>query len=118
MPRQPDIIIPLEMDDPRNADRHERGGERIRLRFNKTGSALVDYVVQYETPVPSVRGGYMIVLRSDGTHGPHFDLYDRFGNERRVWLPATLSPVETINEAVEEIRRNWPALRKRFFRGL
>ena len=113
-----EFFIPLEPDDPRNDDRHDPGGERIRVRLN--GSDLADFVVQYETPIsPFVAGQtHAPVLRSDATHAPHYDRYDRFGGKRTLWLPAHLSPKETLDKAIGDIRSGWREMRREFFRGL
>lgn len=110
-------FIPLDPADARNEDRADPGGDRIRIRINRDGGRIVDYVVQYETPIGAGASAHATVLRSDGTHDPHYDLYYRSGRVRTVALPANLSPAEAITWAIDDIKRRWPDLRDRFFVG-
>lgn len=113
-----EFFIPLDLDDPRNYDRHDPGGDRIRVRLN--GADLADFVVQYETPTVAVGPGqgHAAVLRSDGTHAPHYDWYDRFGRTRTTWLPPDLSPKQTVDRAIRDIKGGWRAMRRNYYGGL
>ena len=113
-----EFFIPLDENDPRNADRREPGGDRIRFRLNRQGVEIVDYVIQYETPAFKGRQGHATVLRSDGSHAPHYDLYDQFGGTATETLDPNLSSADAINWAIEDIKRNWRTMRQRFFDGL
>jgi hypothetical protein len=56
MPWRDDFIIPLEpVGDPE--------GERIRVRLNILRGDVVDFVVQYETPVAERAGQHLVVVR-------------------------------------------------------
>ena len=118
MPWRPDFFLPINPDDPRNRDRLDPQGERIRLRLNRDGANLVDFVVQYETPTPNGEHSHAVVLRSDMTHAPHVDRFDRFGRHRQEWLPATLSPSDTITLVLQDIRMYWRTMRAAYFEGL
>jgi hypothetical protein len=120
VPWVPDFFLPLEPEDPGNSDRLDPAGERIRMRFNKEGSRVVDFVVQYETPIDDDDGvaSHTPVLRSDGSHGPHFDQYDRFGRKRTVPLPSSLGSRQVVDYAVAYIRASWRRLRDEFYEGL
>ena len=88
------------------------------MRLNVAHGQLVDYVVQYETPNPVPGLGHLVVLRSDGTHAPHYDVYDWRGNRRVVPLDAQLSAKAAVDFALADIESRWQALREAFFRGL
>ncbi len=118
MPWRPDFFVPLDANDPRNNDRLNPGGERVRMRLNRAGGTLVDFVVQYETPIPRTAHSHAVVLRSDMTHAPHYDQFDRFGAERRRWLPSDLSPEDTVQRALDEIIHDWRSLRRAYYKGL
>lgn len=118
MPWRPDFFVPLQPSDPRNDDRLDPRGERIRIRLNRDGGTLVDFVVQYETPTPDAAHSHAVVLRSDMTHAPHVDRYDQFGRRRQEWLPAHLSPDETLGRIVHHIQTAWEHLRDVYYEGL
>lgn len=111
-------LQPLDVEDPGNARARHTSGERIRVRLNIVHGQLVDYVVQYETPNPVPGLGHLVVLRSDGTHAPHYDVYDWRGNRRVVPLDAQLSAKAAVDFALADIESRWQALREAFFRGL
>jgi hypothetical protein len=113
-----EFFIPLDENDPRNADRLEPGGERICFRLNRQGNVIVDYVIQYETPTLLRGHGHATVVRSDGSHAPHYDVYDRFGGTTTETLDPNLSAADAINWTIEDIKRRWPMMRQRFFDGL
>jgi gamma-glutamylcyclotransferase (GGCT)/AIG2-like uncharacterized protein YtfP len=118
VPWRPDFFVPLQPYDRRNDDRLDPKGERIRVRLNRERGELVDFVVQYETPTPRAARSHAAVLRSDGSHVPHYDQFDRFGNEQRIWLPEHLSFEETVQRALDDIEDEWTMLRRIFYRGL
>lgn len=118
MPWRPEFFVGLQPNDPRNADRHDPLGGRIRFRFNRSGGSLVDFVVQYETPVGDPVRSHRVVLRSDMTHAPHIDRFDRFGRHRQQWLDPSMTPSETIAWVTNFIRVNWERLRADFYEGL
>jgi hypothetical protein len=118
LPWRPDIFLPVDPDLPRNGDRLDPAGDRIRLRLNREGGRIVDFVVQYETPTVGAAHSHAVVLRSDLTHAPHVDRYDRFGGFRQEWLPPHLSPEQMIDWVVDDIRKRWRSLRRTFYRGL
>lgn len=120
-----EFFIPIDPDDHRNADRQNPGGERIRVRL--AGSSLDDFVVQYETPLGGStwrqstrrpRQSHAVVLRSDGTHAPHYDVYDRFGNQRTIRLPSDLTAGDVVDRTIGDIRQRWRELRRIYYRGL
>ncbi len=88
------------------------------MRLNTEGKRIVDFVVQYDTPTADPRRSHGVVLRSDWSHGPHFDFYDRIGRKRVVSLPPGLSPRETIEHAVAYITASWPNLAATYDKGL
>jgi hypothetical protein len=109
-----EFFIPLGSADLRNRDRLAPRGERIRVRLN--GPWLDDFVVQYETPIAGKH--HAVVVRSDGTHGPHYDRYDRFGHKRTDPLPAFLSRNQTVTWCIADIKANWRSTRRSFYEGL
>lgn len=109
----------LASTDARNADRFNPGGERIRVRLNLQRGRLVDFVVQYETPALDDGRGHHVVLRSDGTHAPHYDRYDWAGSPHATeWLDPSLSPDETVAFVIRDIVAHWVSYRDEFYRGL
>jgi hypothetical protein len=118
LPWRPDFFVPIDPADPRNDDRLDPRGERIRVRLNREGGQLVDYVVQYETPTPDATHSHAVVLRSDMSHAPHYDRFDRFGGERRDWLPPHLTPKQTVRRALDDILRDWRTMQQDYFEGL
>lgn len=79
---------------------------------------VVDFVVQYETAVDEPTRTHAVVLRSDGSHAPHYDLYDRFGAKRTMALEPWLTPEAVIAKAIADIRSEWRVMRERFDRRL
>jgi hypothetical protein len=118
LPWRPDFFLPLEPSDPHNRDRLDPMGERIRVRLNLDAGTLADFVAQYETPMVGAPRSHAVVLRCDMTHAPHYDRFDRFGRERRVWLPSRLTPKQVVRHAIADITNNWPTIRQVFYEGL
>ena len=56
--------------------------------------------------------------RSDGTHRPHFDRYDAFGNETCVWWDEDLPHREALSKAIADMKRNWHRYRREYYGGL
>ena len=119
-----EFFIPTDPDDPRNADRQNPGGERIRVRL--AGSSLDDLVVRYETPLGGTpwrrstrrpRRSHAVVRRLDGTHAPLYDVYDRFGNQETVRLPSHLTPNDVVDRALGDIEQGWREPRRNGDRG-
>ena len=112
MPWRDDFIIPLEpISDPE--------GERIRVRLNILRGVVVDFVVQYETPVVEQTDDHFVVVRYDASHQrAHRDLLDRRGRSiRKTWLAEHLTFSEAVSLAIAEIKQNWRRYRQDFFLG-
>jgi len=110
--------MPLDPRDPRNRPGKAPGGGRLRVRLNRVGREVVAYVVQYETPVDAFDRSQAPVIRPDGTHRPHFDRYDVFGNEKRDWWGEDLAKGEAATKAIKMMQRNWRRYRRDYFEGL
>jgi hypothetical protein len=107
-----EYFIPLDRDDPRNRLMDDPEGDRIRVRFRRVGSEIVDFVAPFEAAVDGQ--GHAVVLRSDGSHAPHYDRYDRFGRKRTSWLDPNLSTKDTIKLAITDIKANWRSTRRTY----
>ncbi|MGH2535304.1 MAG: DUF7718 family protein [Thermomicrobiales bacterium] len=110
-------LNPLDPSDPRNADWKDPQGERIRFRINVVRGQVVDFLVQYETPVSGLSTSHLPVVRFDGSHGEaHYHVLAVDGTEvRRLRLPDHLSYNDAVQLAVARIERDWQHLRSAFF---
>lgn len=111
-----DRFIVLDEDDPRNIDRREPGGDRIRFRLKTRYGRVVDFVVQYETPTPGVNLGHTLIIRSDWSHQlPHYDVYNLRGAARKILLPRSYEAKETMQNVLTDLQRNWRRYRNDYF---
>jgi len=108
MPWRDDFLQPLgqgTIDD-----------ERMRVRINTERGVVMDFVVQYETPMADPSEEHVVVVRYDGSHGrAHRDVLDAQGQTvRKMYLPTHLSYGGALNYAIADIRENWVRYRQDF----
>jgi hypothetical protein len=111
-------LIPLDLSDPRNADRDDPQGDRVRFRINVVRGEVVDFLIQYETPVAGFETSHRPVIRFDGSHGEaHYHVLAIDGTEvRRHRLPRHLDYQKAVQLAQTMIKQDWKRLQAEFFR--
>ena len=89
--------------------------DRFRHHHLRFKSAVLNFVVQYET---RVSGKWLPVVRYDTTHGfAHRDVLDRKGNKRKTPIFAR-NYNEALTYAEYDIRSNWKLYKQRFTEGI
>lgn len=84
--------------------------DRLRVHFITEGKEVRSIIViQYEAYID---GEWHPIVRFDEVHGFfHRDIMSPGGGQRKVAHPAA-DKGEALTEAIEEIKRQWPAYRK------
>ena len=102
MTRRSRITIPLSEED------------RVEIMIEKEGGKVTDFVVNY---VATIAGRDHSVVRYDTNHGfPHKDTLRRDGTlERKEKLPMVDLHWLT-DSAIDDLKENWRAYRRRFVR--
>ncbi len=112
-----DYFIPIDPDDPA-----DEAGERIRVRLNQEHGLIMDFTAQYETPHPDAPHGHFPVIRFDTAHGrPHRDELDARGQTiegGKQWFAPHVTFNQALNDAIDDIERNWRRYRERFLRRM
>lgn len=88
------------------------GNERIRVEYVRHRRTVLTFITQYESVID---GEHVPVIRYDSAHDqPHRDTLGIRGTSvSKQWL-ADMDNNEAMTFAIDDLRKNWRAFRRRF----